>query len=160
MPKVLAYTPEWLSRNNPGFQLFNNAQPTQTHTQGRQRGSVQLENGNGSSGDYEGPNRTIARRGAEVFAVVGKHIRWADLSMLKDNLEEQKATPTKPPKSTGPRTKTQVEKDGPEDGSYKVCITFVQRRIYLNSRSYRFSPSHLANQYDSYRFLQMASFSP
>lgn len=109
--------------------MFNNAQPTQAQAQARHGGSIQLENGNGSNRDYDGPNRTIARRGAEVFTVVGKHIRWADLSMLKENFEEQKATPTKAPKSTGPRTKIQVEKDGPEDGSYKVCRRFVQRRI-------------------------------
>ena len=109
--------------------MFNDAQPTQAQAQARHGGSIQLENGNGSNRDYDGPNRTIARRGAEVFTVVGKHIRWADLSMLKETFEEQKATPTKAPKSTGPRTKTQVEKDGPEDGSYKVCRHFVQRRI-------------------------------
>lgn len=121
MPKVLAYTPEWLSRNNPGFQVFNNARPTQTLVQARQRGSTQLENGNGSNSDYVGPNRTTARRGAEVFTVVGKHIRWADLSMLKENFEELKGTPSKAPKSTGPRTGIQIEKDGPEDSSYRVC---------------------------------------
>lgn len=120
MPKVLAYTPEWLSRNNPGFQLFNDARTAQNLVQARQRGSIQLENGNVSSSDYMGPNRTIARRGAEVFTVVGKHIRWADLSMLKENFEEQKGTPSKAPKSTGPRTATQIEKDGPEDGSYRI----------------------------------------
>lgn len=121
MPKVLAYTPEWLSRNNPGFQIFNTPRPTLTQTQARQEGSIQLENINGSSSDYVGPDKTIARRGAEVFTVVGKHIRWADLSTLKENFGEQKATPSKPPKSAGPRTDAQVEKDGPEDGSYRVC---------------------------------------
>ncbi len=120
MPKVLAYTPEWLSRNNPGFQLFNNAQSRQSQAQARPRGSIQLENGSGSNDSYVGPNRTIARRGAEIFTVVGKHIRWADLSMLKENFDEQKATPTKAPKSTGSRTEIQIEKDGPEDGSYRV----------------------------------------
>ena len=120
MPKVLAYTPEWLSRNNPGFQVFNNPQHTQAKTQEKQRGSTQPEDGSDSRSDYVGPNKTIARRGAEIFTVVGKHIRWADLSMLKENFEEQKATPSKPPKSTGPRTDIQVEKDGPEDGSYRV----------------------------------------
>lgn len=131
MPKVLAYTPEWLSRNNPGFQLFNTAQPTQAQTQAqtqsRRRGSIQLENGNGSNSDYVGPDKTVARRGTEIFTVVGKHIRWADLSMLKENFEEQKATPSKAPKSAGPRSNAQVEKDGPEDGSYRVCGNTVEK---------------------------------
>ena len=121
MPKVLAYTPEWLSRNNPGFQIFSNAQPWQAQAQARQRGPTQLENGGASDNDYVGPNRTIVRRGAEIFTVVGKHIRWADLSILKENFEEQKATPTKAPKSAESRTELQNEKDAPEDGSYRVC---------------------------------------
>ena len=128
MPKVLAYTPEWLSRNNPGFQLFSNAQPWQAQAQARQRGSSQPENGGASDNDYVGPNKTIARRGAEIFTVVGKHIRWADLSILKENFEEQKATPTKAPKSTGPRNELETEKDGPEDGSYRVCKYPTKRR--------------------------------
>ena len=128
MPKVLAYTPEWLSRNNPGFQLFSNAQPWQAQAQGRHRGSTQPENGGASNNDYVGPNKTIARRGAEIFTVVGKHIRWADLSVLKGNFEEQKATPTKAPKSTGSRTELQIEKEIPEDGSYRVCKYTIKRR--------------------------------
>ena len=107
MPKVLAYTPEWLSRNHPGFQVFNNPQPAQA---------------NDSTNDYVGPNKTIARRGAEIFTVVGKHIRWADLSILKESFEEQKATPTKAPKSMGSGTNLQIGKDGPEDGSYRVGL--------------------------------------
>ena len=126
MPKVLAYTPEWLSRNNPGFQLFSNTQSKQAQAQTRQRVSPQSENGSGGIDDYVGPNRIVARRGAEIFTVVGKHIRWADLSILKENFEDQKATPTKPPRSTGSRTDTQVEKDGPEDGSYRVRRFFVR----------------------------------
>lgn len=147
MPKVLAYTPEWLSRNNPGFQLFNYAQPTQAEAKGRQRSSVQLENASGSDSNYVGPNKTIARRGAEIFAVVGKQIRWADLSVLKENFEEQKAAQTKMFKSTGPISHTQVEKDGPEDGSYRVCryLGKRQRRV-AKSKLYRFSQSHLVKQ--------------
>lgn len=120
MPKVLAYTPEWLSRNNPGFQLFSNPQPTQAQAQAKTEDVTQPEKSSGRTTDYVGPNTTIARRGAEIFTVVGKHIRWADLSVLKENFDEQKATPTKAPKSTGPRTDVQIEKDGPEDGSYRV----------------------------------------
>lgn len=120
MPKVLAYTPEWLCRNNPGFQLFDNLQPTQAQAQARFRDSIRPEKGSEGINDYVGPNKTIARRGAEIFTVVGKYIRWADLSMLKESFEEQKATPTKAPRSTGSKTDIQIEKDGPEDGSYRV----------------------------------------
>lgn len=67
MPKVLSRTPAWLSRPKPGFELF---QPKQTDTKTQQK--------------YEGPRRTIAHRGSEVFVAVGKELRWADLSLLKD----------------------------------------------------------------------------
>ena len=117
MPKVLAYTPEWLSRNNPGFQVFNNPQSRQAQAQD-----------NDNTNDYVGPNKSIARRGAEIFTVVGKQIRWADLSVLKENFEDQKATPTKAPKSTGSGTNLQSEKDGPEDGSYRVGLYFVKAK--------------------------------
>ena len=161
MPKVLAYTPEWLSRNNPGFQVFNNAQPRQAQAQAKRRDSIQPENDGDGNKDYVGPNKTIARRGAEIFTVVGKHIRWADLSMLKESFEEQKATPTKAPKSTGLRTDTQVEKDGPEDGSYRVCTCFRNRKGTSNNNfPYRSSQLPLANQYVSYPFLQTAISSP
>lgn len=120
MPKVLAYTPEWLCRNNAGFQLFDNLQPTKAQAQARFRDSIRPEKSSEGINDYVGPNKTIARRGAEIFTVVGKYIRWADLSMLKESFEEQKATPTKAPRSTGSKTDIQVEKDGPEDGSYRV----------------------------------------
>ena len=72
MPKVLAYTPDWLSRPNPGYHLFA---PTQT-------------NGNGvvatRRSEQPGPRKTIATRASEVFVAVGNEIRWADLANLKD----------------------------------------------------------------------------
>ncbi|KAF3010740.1 hypothetical protein E8E13_007056 [Curvularia kusanoi] len=70
MPKVLSYTPEWLSRPSPGYHLFA---PKQT-------------NGTGAttkSKDY-GPRKTIATRGSEIFVAVGHEIRWADLVNLKE----------------------------------------------------------------------------
>jgi nucleoporin NUP82 len=38
---------------------------------------------------YYGPYRLLARRGTEVFVVVGNQIRWTDLRMLKNDWEEQ-----------------------------------------------------------------------
>jgi nucleoporin NUP82 len=73
MPKVLSYTPEWLARPNPGYNLFA---PKQT-------------NGNGVAAkkkDY-GPRKTIATRGSEIFVAVGHEIRWADLVNLKEDTE-------------------------------------------------------------------------
>ncbi|OSS49252.1 hypothetical protein B5807_05666 [Epicoccum nigrum] len=72
MPKVLSYTPEWLSRPSPGYHLFA---PKQT-------------NGNGAAAKSKdkdfGPRKTIATRGSEIFVAVGHEIRWADLVNLKE----------------------------------------------------------------------------
>ncbi len=73
MPKIISYTPPWLSRPAPGYHLFS-------------RSSVQNEAKNGYHSTRH--RRTIARRGTEVFVVVDNEIRWSDLCMLKDVWEE------------------------------------------------------------------------
>ncbi|KAF2114207.1 hypothetical protein BDV96DRAFT_613440 [Lophiotrema nucula] len=67
MPKVVSYTPPWLQRGHPGYDLFAKAAP--------------------SSKNASGPQRTIATRDSEVFVAVGKEIRWADLAKLKESYE-------------------------------------------------------------------------
>lgn len=62
----------------------------------------------------------MARRGTEIFVVVGKYIRWTDLVSLKDDYEEQSQTRSKKPISTSDGIKSRNEDDGPEDGSYRV----------------------------------------
>ena len=75
MPRVLSYTPPWLSSPSRGFDLF--AQP---------RHKNKARNINGASGSVAsvGPYRTIAHRGTEVFVVVENEIRWSDLVLLKE----------------------------------------------------------------------------
>ncbi|KAM3073679.1 hypothetical protein ACMFMG_004436 [Clarireedia jacksonii] len=80
-PRVIGYTPAWLSKPNPGYEIFT-AGPS----------SAQTASGNGLSYNDKrtaklGPRRTIARRGTEVFIAVGKEIRWADLVYLKESWE-------------------------------------------------------------------------
>lgn len=73
MPKVLSYTPDWLSRPNPGYHLFA---PKET-------------NGNGAGAKKQqdfGPKKTIATRGSEIFVAVGHEIRWTDLVNLKERI--------------------------------------------------------------------------
>ncbi|KAI5294579.1 hypothetical protein KEM52_003691 [Ascosphaera acerosa] len=74
MPKVEEYAPAWLSRPSPGFDFF-------TQKKGPKKdqllGALDEE-------AYVGPRRTVARRGREIFAVIGNQIRWADLAVLKD----------------------------------------------------------------------------
>ena len=73
MPKVLSYTPEWLARPSPGYQLFA---PKQT-------------SGNGAAAKRRdaGAHKTIAARASEVFVAVGHEIRWADLARVKEGIE-------------------------------------------------------------------------
>ncbi|KAF2032130.1 hypothetical protein EK21DRAFT_61751 [Setomelanomma holmii] len=73
MPKVLSYTPDWLSRPSPGYHLF-----APKHT-----------NGNGVAYRKKdlGPRKTIATRNSEIFVAVGHEIRWADLVNLKEGIE-------------------------------------------------------------------------
>jgi hypothetical protein len=65
MPRILSYTPDWLSRPKPAFNLFQSKQP-----ESKQR--------------VEGARRTVANRGTEVFVAVGKELRWSDLDILRD----------------------------------------------------------------------------
>jgi nucleoporin NUP82 len=69
MPKVLSYTPEWLSRPSSGYKLF--APQAASRTQ--------------SVPEDPRSQKTIATRGSEVFVAVGHEIRWADLSKLKED---------------------------------------------------------------------------
>lgn len=83
MPPVLGYTPTWLSKPNPGHEIFT-AKPT-----GIQTASGASYNPNEKKTNKPGPKRTIARRGTEIFIAVGKEIRWADLVYLKETWENK-----------------------------------------------------------------------
>lgn len=81
MPKIKSYTPAWLLQPSPGHDLFapdpNDAQATRAYTS--------------NVFSKDGPRRTIARRGTEVFIAVGKEIRWADLLYMKERWEDKQA---------------------------------------------------------------------
>ncbi|KAB8289835.1 hypothetical protein EYC80_010467 [Monilinia laxa] len=81
MPHVLGYTPTWLSKPNPGHEIFT-AGPTSNQTS-----SGNSYTSNDRKSTSSGPRRTIARRGTEIFIAVGKEIRWADLVYLKETWE-------------------------------------------------------------------------
>jgi hypothetical protein len=75
MPKVLSYTPPWLSRPSPGFDVF------------APRSSSKATNGHKVAQEYSGPTKTIATRGTEVFVAVGNEIRWSNLVELQERNE-------------------------------------------------------------------------
>jgi nucleoporin NUP82 len=85
MPKVISYTPAWLSKPNPGHEIFT-----------AKTVDALAASSNGSTASNKrtakpGPRRTIARRGTEVFIAVGKEIRWADLVYLKEAWEDKQS---------------------------------------------------------------------
>ncbi|KAI0145967.1 hypothetical protein F4776DRAFT_385990 [Hypoxylon sp. NC0597] len=81
MPKIKSYTPAWLLPPSPGHDLFV-PNPNDAHSASSYTSKDISKNG---------PRRTIARRGTEVFIAVGKEIRWADLLYLKERWEEKRA---------------------------------------------------------------------
>ncbi|PMD40443.1 hypothetical protein L207DRAFT_565900 [Hyaloscypha variabilis F] len=86
MPKVISYTPAWLSKPNPGHEIFT------TKTMGAPTASSNGSTASSKRAAKPGPRRTIARRGTEVFIAVGKEIRWADLVYLKEAWEDKQST--------------------------------------------------------------------
>ncbi|QSZ29155.1 hypothetical protein DSL72_003666 [Monilinia vaccinii-corymbosi] len=84
MPRVLAYTPTWLSKPSPGHEIFTAGPATSNPT-----APGNIYNANDKKSNKPGPRRTIARRGTEVFIAVGKEVRWADLVYLKEAWENK-----------------------------------------------------------------------
>lgn len=88
MPKIISYTPPWLSRPSPGSQAFINIQ---NHDSNPSKRHSHLSSPSHEVVDqpYCGPHRVLARRGTEIFVVIGNQIRWTDLRMIKNDWEEQ-----------------------------------------------------------------------
>jgi nucleoporin NUP82 len=89
MPKVLSYTPAWLSRPAPGFEFIASYDGLQKKHDAPRKTSGTTPAVAASKDAYLGARRTIASRGTEVFTAVGNEIRWADLRVLKDRWEDQ-----------------------------------------------------------------------
>ncbi|EXJ82689.1 hypothetical protein A1O3_06503 [Capronia epimyces CBS 606.96] len=128
MPKVVGYTPPWLSRPSPGARLFTDPAP-QSPTSPSKRSSYLSTP---SSTQYQGPRRLVASRGTEVFTVVGNKIRWADLATVRDEWEEntQSGSNRFGPARTGAVQST-------EDDAYRT----LDVPIYYQIRQIAISPS-------------------
>lgn len=88
MPKIISYTPPWLSRPSPASQAFTTAP---NHDSASKRSSYIASPTKDSAEQlYCGPHRLLAQRGTEIFVVAGNQIRWLDLCMVKNEWEEQK----------------------------------------------------------------------
>lgn len=120
MPKVVSYTPEWLSKPNPGHALFSNSTLSQ----------IKSVTSNGSDpiskrAAKPGPRRTIAHRGTQIFVAVGKEIRWADLVYLKDAWQHAKNKT----KHNGKQNDGISQFDEPHAQGYRTIKTGVHEDI-------------------------------
>lgn len=119
MPKVISYTPSWLSRPSPGFRVFSSSQDVSPSPKAIEKSSKLSANSKGTKDDYLGPKRTIARRGTEIFVVVGNQIRWSDLCMLKDDWEEAREEAQELRKSTSKSKKAEYPNGNHEEDHVK-----------------------------------------
>ncbi|KAI9734074.1 MAG: hypothetical protein M1818_007012 [Claussenomyces sp. TS43310] len=109
MPKVISYTPAWLSGPAPGSTIFA---PDATKNTSEQAGPYSALSDSAKRNAKPGPRRTIARRGTEIFTAVGKEIRWADLVYLKEAWEDKQSIDEHGGQAQGFRTiKTSVADD-------------------------------------------------
>lgn len=121
MPKVISYTPPWLCRPSPGASFFSSVSPK----------SPAAQPDNGKTAEYEGPTRTLAKRGTEVFAVVDNQIRWSNLTRLKDEwqlLSKSKAKDSK--------MESGSQKDTTPDGASDGTGSEVYYRVTRSSISW------------------------
>jgi nucleoporin NUP82 len=107
MPKITTFTPAWLSKPNPGHEIFVPS------VHGADHPSLSA-GAHGHGAGKPGPRRTIAQRGTEVFVAVGREIRWADLVYLKEAWEDKQKSPGK-----GKSRDSQYQDDHAQ--GYRVC---------------------------------------
>ena len=124
MPKVISYTPPWLSRPEPGSDVFSSSKGTLSSPHQDRTRSWHRSNGDVYR-QHPGPNRTIAHRGTEIFVAVDNEIRWSDLCMLKDEYDERKALRRKNRQAKEARSKYKQKLDpdietDQEASSYRV----------------------------------------
>lgn len=86
MPKVINYTPEWLSSPNPGHEMFLRAMPDSAYPDAPLSNASSMKN---KINTKPGPRRAVTSRGTEIFVAVGKEIRWANLVYVKEAWKDQ-----------------------------------------------------------------------
>ena len=156
MPKIISYTPSWLSRPSPGFHLFSPHISTDPK-RGSDRESHQFANGSKNKRTRVGHVKTVARRGSEIFVVVDNEIRWSDLRMLKHDWEQGEKERSSKRKPTGVEAANGTpvtEAEGWRAGNFR------SQNPTLAHFSCRFSNIQLVNRSSSFLYLQMEAFSP
>ncbi|KAI9927637.1 hypothetical protein ASPWEDRAFT_54310 [Aspergillus wentii DTO 134E9] len=117
MPKVISFTPPWLSRPSPGASLFSS-----TSAKGPEYDAANDQ----KNVEYMGPTKTQAKRGNEVFTVVDNQIRWSSLTRLKDEWQQQ----SRSKKASGDqKPSTNGQEKNAEQASYRVLTVPVYAQI-------------------------------
>ncbi|KAI9723270.1 MAG: hypothetical protein M1812_001152 [Candelaria pacifica] len=132
MPKILSYTPAWLSRPSPGFDTFSSKASSRPSSSSKARSPKRNSNGTTGTASYVGPRRTIARRGTEIFVVVDNQIRWSELCMLKDDWEEAqelKAQSVKGKRRSSTINGTEDNIDEGDGSNYRILKVPVAEQI-------------------------------
>ncbi|OJD18356.1 hypothetical protein AJ78_01600 [Emergomyces pasteurianus Ep9510] len=114
MPKVIDYSPPWLSRPSPGATFFLSSKSE--HSLQASRIAKGKDDRDTREQPYVGPRRALARRGTEVFAVIDNQIRWSNLSTLKDEWQAEVRQKRKEPGRGREREKNASQEDGSFSG--------------------------------------------
>ena len=118
MPKILSYTPPWLSRPSSGSDIFTDAPAPAAARAKPVNGSIDLS-------AYHGPHRLLAQRGSEIFFVAGNQIRWGDLRALKSSWEEGRG-PGRPLQGNADASPSYRVRALAEIGSRESLLTYVE----------------------------------
>lgn len=115
MPKIVSYTPPWLSRPSSGSKIFTDASLEASPDLSKSSALPRLSEPSDSHLHHR-PRRLIAKRGHEIFVVVGNQLRWSDLLLQQSKWESRKW-----------KTRETLESSSVES-SYRVCSlpSFVQ----------------------------------
>jgi len=87
MPKVIGYTPSWLSQPSSGARIFSDPEALAPPSPSKKSAFSRQHEKDSSEALLR--TTTVAHRGTEVFTVVGNKIRWADLARIKEGWEQQ-----------------------------------------------------------------------
>ena len=141
MPKIVSYTPAWLSRPSSGFHLFAPSQESSGPVKPGEKSYRTSTNGGKTKEDYIGTTRTIARRGTEIFVVVGNTIRWSDLCMLKESWEEKGQNNRHASRSSGYGSQSPQDhcSEDTQESDYRVCHLTSSYLIETYHTTFRFS---------------------
>ncbi|KKK11892.1 nuclear pore complex protein [Aspergillus rambellii] len=116
MPKVISFTPPWLSRPSSGASLFSSTAAPNDPINLKTAKDV----------EYDGPIRTLARRGNEVFTVVDNQIRWSSLTRLKDRWQQRSKSKSN---STGQKESSEDPADTESGIAYRALVVPVYEPI-------------------------------